>query len=251
MKFALSGYIASNDDKPVFDFFGLEAVCPRDVRKAVETCPAGETLTVEVNSGGGSVFAGYEMYSIFKAAACPTEGEIQSISGSAASVAMLGLDKVRGTPVAQVMVHLPGTTTEGDRNAHRQSIKVLDSIMESILNAYELKCKGRRTRDELRRMLEAESWMPVQAGVDAGFLDGVLYDEEGTLLPADIINSVGGGCRALSLAGGVPDLDKLRDAYFKARGVPRADGVTPPEDTDSESQWAQAALELEKIRYGG
>ena len=62
-----------DDDAEVYRFFGYGVVSPRDVRQAIADNPEGETLTLEVNSGGGNMFAGYEIYTILKAATIPTE----------------------------------------------------------------------------------------------------------------------------------------------------------------------------------
>lgn len=72
---------------------------------------------------------------------------------------MLGCEKVVASPVAQVMIHLPSVVTAGDRYDHQDSIGVLDSITDSILNAYTLKCGPRSSRDELRRLMKTSTWM--------------------------------------------------------------------------------------------
>ena len=79
----MNGYVVSDDDAELYRYFGFSVVSPRDVRQAIADNPEGEPLTLEVNSGGGSMFAGYEIYTILKAAGIPTEVEIQSLAGSA------------------------------------------------------------------------------------------------------------------------------------------------------------------------
>ena len=77
----MNGYVVSDDDAELYRYFGFSVVSPRDVRQAIADNPEGEPLTLEVNSGGGSMFAGYEIYTILKAAGIPTEVEIQSLAG--------------------------------------------------------------------------------------------------------------------------------------------------------------------------
>ena len=76
---------------------------------------------LEINSPGGSVFAGSEMYSVLKACGLSTRAEIQSLAASAASYLCLGCGTVAISPVAQMMIHLPSTCTDGDRVAHQRS----------------------------------------------------------------------------------------------------------------------------------
>lgn len=230
MRATLNGYVVSDDDLWLYHFFGFSAFSPKDVRDALRDNPEGEELVLEINSPGGSVFAGFEMYSALRAARnVRTVAEVQSLAASAASTMMLGCGRVMLSPVAQVMIHLPSTITDGDVPAHRDSIRVLDSITESILNAYELRCRGKRTRDELERMMERSAWMPAQDALAAGLADGILYaDGEAQLLPQNIVNAVGGGIRALAGAGALPDVGDLRARYAQLV----AEGKAPAREQD-------------------
>ncbi len=205
----MNGYVVPDDDAETYRFFGFGVVSPKDVRQAIADNPAGETLTLEVNSGGGNMFAGYEIYTILKAATIPTEVEIQSLAGSAMSVAAIGADVVRASPVAQFMIHLPSLRTEGDSTEHKRSLAALNSFKASVLNAYELKCAGKKTRSELDAMLRAETWLPVQDAIAAGFVDAVLYDDDG-VIAAQAVMCAQTGIRALATAGGLPDIAELR-----------------------------------------
>ena len=177
MRTQMNGYVVSDDDAELYRFFGYGVVSPRDVRQAIADNPEGETLTLEVNSGGGNMFAGYEIYTILKAAAVPTEVEIQSLAGSAMSVAAIGADVVRASPVAQFMVHLPSLRTEGDSVEHKRSLQALISFQASVLNAYELKCAGKKTRSELDAMPDAAANQARQA--DAAGTGGVTVHVHG------------------------------------------------------------------------
>lgn len=224
----MNGYVVPDDDAETYRFFGFGVVSPKDVRQAIADNPAGETLTLEVNSGGGNMFAGYEIYTILKAAGIPTEVEIQSLAGSVMSVAAIGADVVRASPVAQFMIHLPSLRTDGDSTEHKRSLQALNSFKASVLNAYELKCAGKKTRSELDAMLCAETWLPVQDAIAAGFVDEVLYDEEG-VIAAQAVMCAQTGIRALATAGGLPDIAELR----ARRAAMEPD--EPPENTPTDS----------------
>lgn len=269
MRIPLNGYVVPDDDAWIYQWFGYSVFSPATVRQALKDNPQGEELVLEINSGGGSVFAGDEIYSVLRASPVTTRGEVQSVSASAASLLMLGCDSVWLSPVAQVMIHLPSLSTEGDRNVHNQSIKVLDSVTESILNAYVTKSKGKRTRDEFRAMMTSTTWMSAQEAIDTGIADGILYKdgegaEAGAPLPGNIVNAIGGGLRALAGAGGgLPDPEQLRAEYRQMQrndptaaepeqnpgSDPQSDpaGTEPVNHTDG---WqAQARLDIEKNRY--
>lgn len=243
MRTQMNGYVVPDDDAETYRFFGFGVVSPKDVRQAIADNPVGETLTLEVNSGGGNMFAGYEIYTILKAANIPTEVEIQSLAGSAMSVAAIGADVVRASPVAQFMIHLPSLCTEGDSVEHKRSLQALNSFKASVLNAYELKCVGKKTRSELDAMLRAETWLPVQDAVAAGFVDEVLYDDEG-VIAAQAVMCAQTGIRALATAGGLPDIAELR-----ARRAAMEPGKPPektPQDSGDALALAKAKLALLK-----
>lgn len=183
MRFSLNGFIADNDTVEVYRWVGLEAVCPADLRNALANNPAGEEFVVEINSFGGAVFAGFEMYSLLKEAAFPTRAEVQSIAASAASVVLAGADIATATPAGMVMIHLPAITTDGNRFAHKESIRVLDSVTDSILDAYVSKVKGKTERTELRRMMDSSTWLSAASALEIGLLDEIQGDFVNAAVP--------------------------------------------------------------------
>ena len=232
MRLKLNGYVAADADKEIYQWWGLSAFSPQDVRDALEQLPEGEMLTLEINSNGGSVWAGGEIYSVLRGSNVDTVAEIQSLAASAASYIAIGCNRVLISPVAQMMLHLPSTETRGAVPEHRQSIKILNGIKDSILNAYEIKSKGKRTRQQLAAMIDAETWLTAQQALDAGLVDEILYDDDGVLSPSDIVN-----------AYGMPDIAKMRDEYRKAHQ--HQDPPTTPVD-----HWQDAArLAIEKMRF--
>lgn len=242
MRVTLNGYVAADEDIWIYDWYGYPAFGPSTVRQALADNPDGEELVLEVNSYGGSVWAGAEIYSVLRSTQTPTRAEIQSLAASAASYLVAGCNEVWISPVAQMMVHLPATVTDGDRNEHRNSIHLLDSIEASILNAYELKSNGKKTRDELSRMMHAETWLTAQDALDAGLVDGILYQD--TVDPKTIVNAAG-GMRALAGSCGVPDIAKLREEYNKTH----QSAGDPAEDKTDWQAAAQQRMAIEKIRF--
>lgn len=248
MRATLNGYVVADDDVWIYEFFGYSVFSPATVRQAIQDNPDGEELVLELNSPGGSVFAGFEMYSVLRRAQCPTVAEVQSLAASAASTVAVGCDRVLMSPVGQMMIHLPSLCTEGDQGAHQSSIRMLDSVTESILNGYERRCRGRRTREELAQMMAATTWLTAREAVDAGLADGILGEEDP--IPSHVVNAVGGGIRAMA-AGGLPDPEALLARY---RAMQRPDetkhepaGRGPEHHRDD---WrARAALDIEKLRF--
>ena len=234
MRYNLKGTICADEDVPVYKFIGLPAVSPADIRQALADNPAGEEFVLEINSGGGSVYAGFEMYSILRGAKVPTRAEVQSLAGSAASVVLAAVDTAAASPVGQVMIHLPSTYTEGNQIVHRESVQMLEAVTGSIIAAYEAKCRGKTSRDALRRMMDRETFLTAQEALDAGLIDEIIGADEGAAAsPLDVFNA----------AGGAPDIEQMRAAY---RAANSPGGNPPPAPTldDGEAQARARAIAL-------
>ena len=225
MRYNLKGVICADEDAPVYRYFGLAAVSPSDLRQALADTPEGEELVLELNSGGGSVYAGFEMYSMLRASDTVVRAEVQSLAGSAASVVMVGADVVAASPVGQVMIHLPSTITEGNQVVHRESVQMLEAVTASILSAYEVKCQGKASRDALRRLMDRETFLTARDALDLGLVDEIL-GESGGANPMSVWNA----------AGGAPDIVKLRAAYREAQGSLPVSNL----DTKAHAQQARA-----------
>ena len=229
MNVTLNGSVIPEEDQWLYDWFEVPAFNPSKVRNAIEANPAGETLVLEINSSGGSVFAGFEIYSVLREASCETEAHVQSLAASAASTLMLGCDRTLMSPVAQVMIHPPADGGGGNVHDHEQSIKVLESITESILNGYELRCHGKATREELAQMVDAETWLTAQRAVELGLADGILYAdsaESSVLAAANVVNAIGGGIRAVANSAVPMSAVDMRARYEQLvrEGAKPADG---------------------------
>lgn len=239
MRLVLNGIVSSDDDLWIYEWFGYAAFSPAQLRKAIADTPVGDMLIIEVNSPGGSVMAGGEMYSVLLDAPCQTRVIVQSYAASAASYFILGADEVLCTDVAQLMLHRPGTYTEGNVDAHQQSVQMLQSSNEAILNVYERRCKGKSSREDLTAIVQAETWITAQRALDLGLIDGI-YDpkaqKQEQLDP-----------RNIAAAFGLPDIVTLRARYAEAHPKDSASGEPPAQKTDD---WrSDAALAIEKARY--
>ena len=64
-KIGVKGTIVADDDKWIYEYFGIAATCPKDIHAAIVDAN-GEDLDVEINSGGGDVVAGNEIYTALR-----------------------------------------------------------------------------------------------------------------------------------------------------------------------------------------
>ncbi|MFR1050276.1 MAG: head maturation protease, ClpP-related [Lachnospirales bacterium] len=266
MRVTLNGEVISDDVQWLYDYFDIPGFSPGVVRQALRDNPEGEELVLEINSVGGSVFAGFEIFTLLRGAGCPTVAEVQSLAASAASTVMSGCSRVLVSPVAQIMLHQPQLATDGNIDDHDRSIRMLESIQRSIVNGYAARCGEKATRRQLENLMNRESWLTAQEAVDIGLADGILGQEEGgAALAMNVVNSVGSGIRSLASGGygGHSPADLLaryeqavRAGAEPAPGHPvqpqvpeivTPDGEGPSDHLDS---WRRnARLDIEKNRF--
>ena len=191
-KIEVKGTIVGNADKWIYEWFGMDATCPKDVNAAISEAN-GEPLLVEINSGGGDVFAGSEIYTALKAYAGTVEINIVGLAASAASViAQAGHSRI--SPTALFMVHNVSGSAAGDFHDMQQEAEILQTANKAVAAAY-LEMTG-KSMEELLGIMDAETWMDAQKAVEYGFVDEVMFASAPTLtngigvLPAQTIHKL-------------------------------------------------------------
>lgn len=171
----VKGDIISNDDKWVYDWFEWDSTCPNDVKNALTNAEPGEEIEVHVNSGGGSVMAGQEMYSLLRGNPNVTI-VIQSMAGSAAGVvAMAGKNKI--SPVAMVMIHnVSMHGASGDYHDMQKNAEILKQMNASMAAAYTE--KSGKSQEEILRLMDKETWLTANQCLEYGFVDEIIKEEK-------------------------------------------------------------------------
>src|SRR5690554_4113412 len=112
-KVKVKGTIVPNDVKEIYEWFGIDATSPDDVSNVIEQLD-GEAVEVEINSGGGDVYSGSEIYTSLKNYSGKVNVKITGIAASAASVIAMAGDLVQISPIAQIMIHNVSSVRSGD-----------------------------------------------------------------------------------------------------------------------------------------
>lgn len=177
----VNGDIICNDLKWVYDWLEYESCCPADIRKAAaELTDESEELKVIINSPGGDVQAGQEIYSILKDIKNPVTINVQSMAASAASMIAMAGDTVKMSPVALLMIHNASTCTSGDYRDMQHTADVLQTVNTAIMQAYI--AKTGKTEDELREMMDKETWLTANQCIEHGFADEIIKDEKQSII---------------------------------------------------------------------
>lgn len=169
MTIDVRGAIVPNDDAWIYDLFDVEYTSPSKVTEAIQNAN-GEDLDININSGGGDVFAGSEIYSAIRAYTGKVHIHVTGVAASAASViACAGESDI--APTAQMMVHNVSTYASGNYKDMKHTSDMLKQADRAIAAAYVDK-SGMSEKDALD-LMDAETWITAQDAVDYGLIDRV------------------------------------------------------------------------------
>lgn len=173
MAVKISGTIVCNDDKWIYDYLGYEATCPADVANALST--ENSEVDIEVNSGGGDVFAANEIYYMINRISNPTRCIITGLAASAATIICCAADRTAAVPGAQYMIHNVSSMASGDHNAMDHMSEVLKNADISITNIYRLKTG--MSEAELLELMNKESWFDAKRALELKFIDEIIGND--------------------------------------------------------------------------
>ena len=129
-------------------------------------------IVVAFNSIGGDLFDGLAIHNALSRLGERCTGRVDALAASAASVAVCGAHKVMIASNAMLMIHNPWTYASGDAEDLRKVATALDQAMEAIIAAYKAKAPN-IDEVELRRLVNAETWLTASEAVALGLADEV------------------------------------------------------------------------------
>jgi ATP-dependent Clp protease, protease subunit len=169
---SINGPIVSSNDQPIYDWMGMDATSPRSVQEQIDKAKGG-TLEVLINSGGGSVFAGSEIYTTLMEYKNTVTVKVIGIAASAASVIAMAGDEILMSPTSQLMIHNSTGYSQGDYRVMDHTSNVLKNINETIANAYVIKTG--LDRKELLRLMDKETWFTPEQALNLNLIDAILF----------------------------------------------------------------------------
>ena len=129
-------------------------------------------IVVAFNSIGGDLFDGLAIHNALSRLGERCTGRVDALAASAASVAVCGAHKVVIASNAMLMIHNPYTYASGDAEDLRKVAAALDQALEAIIAAYKSKSPN-IDEVELRRLVNAETWLTASEAVALGLADEV------------------------------------------------------------------------------
>lgn len=173
-------------DKVIDDPRWGDVVSARSVREALDAFPEGETeLQITVDSPGGDVFEGISIFNVIREFArrradVRIRTYIRGMAASMASVIALAANSVRKENTvdaednAVFMVHDAWGIVIGNANDMRDGAEWFGRI-DGILRDVYVRRTG-KGEDEIRAMMDAETWLFGDEIIGAGFCDNIIRD---------------------------------------------------------------------------
>lgn len=193
----IKGPIITNDDKWIYDWFGVDYCCPTDIRSQLDEMADDEGVQVVINSSGGDIFAASEIYDML----AESKATIKVIFAASAASYVACACTSEIVPTGMLMIHNVSSYAAGDYNDMAHESGVLLKASKAVATAYRLKTG--MSEDELIGLMDKETWFTADEAVKKGFIDKVTeYAEK----PKEVK-------LAASLSGLIPDtiIKQMRD----------------------------------------
>lgn len=169
----VKGQIIESGNEWVYDWLGLENTSPKKIIKALQDA-GGEDVEIYINSPGGSIFAGSEIYTELRNYSGKKIIKITGIAASAASViAQAGECEI--SPTGMFMIHNVKTSASGDYRDMDNTRDALRAANQSIMNAYI--DKTGMDAEILQDLMDRETYLSAQQAVDHGFVDKIMFSD--------------------------------------------------------------------------
>ena len=163
----IKGPIITNDDKWIYDWFGVASCCPADIRSQLDDTADDEGVQVIINSSGGDIFAASEIYDML----AESNATIKVIFAASAASYIACACTSEIVPTGMLMIHNVSSYAAGDYNDMAHESGVLLKASKAVATAYRLKTG--MTEDELIGLMDNETWLTADESVEKGFIDKV------------------------------------------------------------------------------
>ncbi|MEF2247741.1 head maturation protease, ClpP-related [Paenibacillus sp. IITD108] len=142
-----------------------DSVSASDIDHALKSITG--DIVIHLNSPGGDAFDGVAIYNRLKKHDGKITINIDGWACSAASVIAMAADELFMGLGSMFMIHEASSFVWGTKTEMRKEADVLDELEEGIIDIY--MTKANVSREEVRSMVDAETWFSASKTVDIGF----------------------------------------------------------------------------------
>ena len=179
----MKGEVIPDNFSDVYDWLNYQYFSPQSVSDALSEAN-GEDISLEINSPGGYIDAGSEIYTELMEYSGTVNAKIVGYACSAASWIALAADHVAMSPTAQMMIHRASSAATGNSSDMMSEYNALDQMDKSFVDLYS-KRTGKSPED-IYQMMANTTWMNAKTAVENGFADEIMFEnKEPALVNAD------------------------------------------------------------------
>jgi len=167
----VKGTIVSDSDAAIYRWLGYDVTAPKDIQLPEDD----SDVTVEINSPGGDVYAGAEIYTKLRGYTGKVNANIVGVAASAASVIAMAGDHVAISPMGQMMIHNASAGIQGNATDHKHLADVLDGVSAQIADSYAART-GKNAAD-FQALMDKETYFTAKESVEQGLADEIMFAE--------------------------------------------------------------------------
>ncbi len=164
----------------IFDEIGFWGITARDFVAQLRALTGVQSLTLNIDSPGGSVEDGFTIFDAIKSLGVPVTAHITGTAASMASVIMLSASKIKIAEHGRVMIHRVTGGAAGNADDMAAAAAVIKQFEDRIVAVYVE--RTRKDEAEIRDLMKAEmgTWFFGQEAIDAGFADELITGTKAT-----------------------------------------------------------------------
>ena len=241
----IEGMIIKDSAKATYDNAKIKTTSVSDVTSQLT---GKEPIKLIINSIGGDVMAGGEIFTALK----KYEGNIETeviFAASIATVIAMASDKIIMSPTGQFMIHNVSTSVEGDYRDMEKSAQTLKNMNAMIASSYKSRMKV--SDEELAKMMDNETWLNAQQAKELGFVDEIMFENKSKSYVACFSNNMSfeGGEKVEEEKKSVSTEDF--EAFKKEMLDILADKFKNETDETDEQRLVRRIDQLEKLKEDG
>lgn len=176
--------LAKADNSAVINIYGDITSFPwfegdvssSNLSKQLATMNDVDEIEVHINSYGGEVAEGLAIYNALKQHPAKVKTFCDGFACSIASVIFMAGDERVMNESSLLMIHNAWTFAEGNAEQLRKQADDLEKITQASVIAY--KANSNLSEDEIKALMDAESWLLPEEAVDCGFATSINKDEK-------------------------------------------------------------------------
>lgn len=154
------------------DWWSGGGITPSTISARLKAAGTFDSISIRINSPGGSCFDGIGIYNLLRAQGKPVDVHVDGLAASAASIIAMAGDTISIGTGAMLMIHNASMYCYGEAADLRKIASDLDAISVSAGEIY-VKRSG-QTAAKVKELMDAESWIGGAQAIELGLATEVV-----------------------------------------------------------------------------